>query len=323
MRGGLKGDRHMATRRWLRIAAAGGAAWFAGLTSLTVPPATARSRPSVLVYSCGRGFANLCQVSGDGTGARRLTTDGSATVFAKRYASPSLSRDGSRLAYLRGYGLRVLNRNTGRRTGFISHQAQLARISPDGRKVGDIEQFPAYTGVGWVNTACMFNSDGSGRNAGRDCEGTTGSFGFTNANRMLASVPDQYDPAHGRWDTAICTFDPVKSGCEMPFTVAQLGYDLSDPAVSPNGKWVAVTRATPGRFEGAIVIYSLPTGNLVRRLTAGPNDSGPVFSPDGARVAFVRGASTRSPSIDTVSAHGGAVKLLVRSGRAVTWGRAP
>ena len=313
----------MATRRWFRIAALGGTLLFAGVAGLTASPATARSSPSVLVYSCGPGFANLCQVRPDGTGARRLTTDGSATVFAKRYASPSLSRDGTRLAYLRGYGLHVWNRRTGRRTGFISHQAQLARISPDGRKVGDIEQFPAFTGAGWMDTACMFNSDGTGRNAGRDCEGTTGSFGFTNANRMLASVPDQYDPGHGRYDTAICTLDPVKSGCDLPFTVAQLGYDLYDPAVSPDGKWLAVTRATPGQFEGSIVIYSLRTGNVVRRLTGGPNDSGPVFSPDGSRVAFVRGAATRTPAIVTVAARGGKATRLIRNGRAVTWGGAP
>jgi hypothetical protein len=313
----------MATRRWFRIALAGGALLLAGVAGLTASPATARSSASVLVYSCGNGFANLCQVSANGTGARRLTTDGSATVFANRYASPSLSRDGTRLAYIRGYGLHVWNRHTGRRTGLISHQAQLARISPDGRKVGDIEQFPAFTGVGRMDTACMFNSDGTGLNAGRDCEGTTGSFGFTNANRMLASVPDQYDPAHGQYDAAICMFDPVKSGCELPFTVAQLGYDLYDPAVSPDGHWVALTRATPGRFEGAIVIYSLRTGNLVRQLTAGPSDSGPVFSPDGSRLAFVRRASSRTPTIFTVAARGGTVTRVIRSGRAVTWGGAP
>jgi Tol biopolymer transport system component len=271
------------------------------------------------VYSCGRGFANLCLINANGTGARHLTTDGSATVFTRKYNSPSLSRDGTQLAYLRGYRLYVLDRTTGRRID-ISHQALLARISPDGRKVGDVEEFPAATASGWVLTACMFNSNGSGRAHGRDCEGATGSFGFTNSDGMLGSVSHVYDTAYGRYENVICLFDPVNSGCDR-FVVAQLGYDLYDPAVSPNGKWVALTRAVPGHVEGAIAIYDLRTGGLVRRLTTGSTDSGPVFSPDGSSVAFVRGAATRSPTIDTVPARGGAVKRLVRDARAVTWGR--
>jgi Tol biopolymer transport system component len=237
-----------------------------------------------------------------------------------KYLSPSLSRDGTKLAYLLGYHLYVLNRRTGKRTGPIARNAMLARISPDGTKVGDLEEFPdAAVPLGWVMTACVFNSNGSGPKAGRNCEGSTGSFGFANDNRLLASVSDQYDPTHDRYDKAICLLDPVTSGCDS-FVASELGHDLSDPALSPNGQLLAVTRSVPGQIEGAIALYDDSTGTLVRTLTSGPSDSGPVWSPDGSRLAFVRGAATNSPQIYAISVKGGSTRRLVARGRAVTWG---
>ena len=274
----------------------------------------ARTTSSVLVYSCGAGYANLCQVNADGSGLKRLTTDGSSTTFAKKYISPSLSRDGRELAYLRGYKLYVLNRATSRLTGPISNDAFLARISPNGTKVGDLEEFPNPSGSGWLMTACVFNSNGSGAKAGRDCEGTTGSFGFAGNNRVLASVSDQYDPKYGRYEKGVCLLDPVKSGCDK-FVAAQLGYDLSDPALSPNGKLLAVTQSLPGKTEGRIALYNYATGALVRTLTNGPADAGAVWSPDGSKLAFVRALK----SIYTVGVAGGTSRRLVASGRAVTW----
>jgi len=289
--------------------------------SFAASAAMARPVSSVLVYSCGSGFANMCQINADGSGQKQLTRDGSATKYAKKYNSPSLSRDGKKLAYLHGYQLHVLNRVTGHQTGFITNNAFLARISPDGTKAGDLEEFPDPSAPhGWVMTACMFNSNGLGPKAGRDCEGATGSFGFTNNNRLLASVSDQFDATRDRWEKGICLLDPVTSGCDT-FVAFDLGYDLSDPAPSPNGKLLAVTRAAPGQTQGAIALYDDGTGKLVRTLTSSTLDSGPVWSPDGSRVAFVRGAATNSPRIYTISVDGGAARQLVASGRAVTWGR--
>ena len=289
-------------------------------TTLIASAAQARPAASVLVYQCGPGYANLCQINGDGSGQRRLTTDGSQTVYVKRYLSPSLSRDGRKLAYLRGYRLYVLTRATGRRTPAISNNAQLARISPDGTKVADLELYPSADMTGWVSTACMFNSNGSGHNAGRDCQGSTGSVGITNDNRLLASVSDLYDPAYDRYEKGICLLDPITSGCDR-FVASELGYELFDPAVSPNGRLLAVTRATPGKVEGQIALYDVGTGRLVRILSTSATDTGPVWSPDGTRLAFVRGADTNSSKIFTIAAQGGKPRLLVSTGRAVTWGR--
>ena len=100
-----------------------------------------------------------------------------------------------------------------------------------------------------------------------------------------------------------------------------LGHDLYDPGMSPNGKLLAMTRAQAGRVASAIALYDYATGKLVRLLTTGSADSGPVWSPDGSRLAFVRGAATNSPRIYTISRTGGKPRLLVTKGRAVTWGR--
>ncbi len=306
--------------RRLCLSAGIGLAAVAMAAAVAVPEARARAS-SVLVYSCGLGFANVCQINADGSGQKQLMTSSKPKVFAKRYGSPSLSRDGKKLAYLLGYGLHVRNLVSGRETGFITNNAFLARISPDGTKVGDLEEFPDPTvPLGWLSTACVFNSNGSGPKAGRDCEGSTGSFGFTNDNRVLASASDLLDTAHDRYDKGICLLDPVTSGCDR-FVVADLGHDLADPALSPSGKLLAVTRSVPGQIEGAIALYDYVTGKLVRALTTGTTDSGPVWSPDGSLLAFVRGATTGSPRIYTIAAKGGAARQLVARGRAVTWGR--
>ncbi len=137
---------------------------------------------------------------------------------------------------------------------------------------------------------------------------------------MLASLSDQFDPTYDRYDNAICLLNPVSSGCDS-FIAADLGHDLSDPALSPNGRLLAVARSIPGRPEGAIALYNDATGSLVRQLTSSAIDSGPVLSPHGSRIAFVRGALTSSPSIYTMSVNGGQPRLLVAKGRPVTWGR--
>lgn len=57
-------------------------------------------------------------------------------------------------------------------------------------------------------------------------------------------------------------------------------WDETDPAVSPDGRWIAYTRGV------SIWIRSLD-GRTVRRLTSG-DDASPTWSPDGRRLYFSR-----------------------------------
>lgn len=87
---------------------------------------------------------------------------------------------------------------------------------------------------------------------------------------------------------------------------------VNDPAWSPDGRLLAVTRRVPsstprgqpGRSEIWIVERD---GSGARRLVASDgHDLQPAWSPDGARLAYVRFGTSGNASIWSVDSHGGA-----------------
>ena len=82
-------------------------------------------------------------------------------------------------------------------------------------------------------------------------------------------------------------------------------YDGSGVAWSPGGRWIAFAGLVSGHLRIQVV---KPDGRGLRTVSApgGSYDAQPAWSPDGRRIAFVRGGNTEGEDgvIEVTSAHG-------------------
>ena len=80
-----------------------------------------------------------------------------------------------------------------------------------------------------------------------------------------------------------------------------------EPALSPDGKWLALTRGEPESFRVNVWTLDLERGNLSPVTSSDFFVADPVWSPDGRNIAF----STASGGVYVRAAHGGdAARLL-------------
>jgi dipeptidyl aminopeptidase/acylaminoacyl peptidase len=96
---------------------------------------------------------------------------------------------------------------------------------------------------------------------------------------------------------------------------------VSDPQISPDGKWVAYTVATPDKAANRTSrnIWLVPTaGGEGRQLTRSGRDGTPRWSPDGARIAFIS-SRDGSAQIYIIHLEGGEATKLSNISTGVEW----
>lgn len=270
---------------------------------------------AVMVYTCGTDQANLCTANEDGTGQKQITTDG-VQQQGTDYNFPSLSADGKLLAFDRGQkGVTVMDMATGARTPFSPRDLVFGvEMRPDGQRVGVNEKQGSSEAA--PVRACTYNLTGGDQ----DCRGVGPTrFDLNAEGRFVATA---YNASINSYK--ICLYHPTggPEGCERDL-VSDPNHGLLDPAVSPDQKLLAVTWVQGNTsIRGQIAIYSLETGQLVRQLTAGPEDNVPEWTQDGSRIVFTRGNFQTGFGLYSIPATGapGQEKLIVKGGQDATFG---
>jgi Tol biopolymer transport system component len=83
---------------------------------------------------------------------------------------------------------------------------------------------------------------------------------------------------------------------------------LSEPQVSPDGKWIAYAVSTPDLEANKSVrnIWIVSTsGGQPRQLTRGGTDARPRWSPDGKKLAFLSSRVENNPQVYWMNLQGG------------------
>ncbi len=134
--------------------------------------------------------------------------------------------------------------------------------------------------------------------------------------------------------TAVLAGMAVPLGADGPRPIAETDLTkfvwIADPQISPDGAAVVYTRVTVnGKEDGYdtdLWLVPADASQPARRLTAGPRDTSPRWSPDGRAIAFVRspagGDGPSAPQIHLLSLDGGEARpltSLARGASAPAW----
>jgi hypothetical protein len=286
----------------------------------------AGAQASSIVYVCA---PNLCRIDPEHPKkVTRLTRDGRAS--GPVYLSPSLSTKATRLSFVKGNRLYLARGNaTHARRVDEPVGTAVTRMRPDGTQVAYIRSvntiispgsfYPYYSPPVYGFVPFLFTRPSSGAKGQTVARDTT-STGWLR-DRVLLPYPV---PGEGARADGICVAPPPggEGVCERMVAVDPQGRTLSNPAASPDGRYLVVVAEpfvddpnSTQTFRGAIALYNPATGELLRDLTTAHADGTPAFSPDGRQVAF-----TRDEDLYVVAVAGGRPKLLRHGVRDPTWG---
>lgn len=273
------------------------------IAALAAAPAAGGATASFIVYRCGDRHSaserdNLCRVDADGRGHRRLTRDGHAGTGA--YSEPSLSRDGTRLAFTFNYQLHTSKLPPRRRRPLGGTSVQDVSMSPDGRRIAFID-YDSLDEHNPYDHWSLFTVGFGGEHRSR--------------RRSLPRAADWLfgrplvETADARRGRPLCQLAATGTRCSRVIHPNLRGR-LTDPAVAPGGKRMAVRVDSTG-----IALYGLPRGRFLRYLVADNVAEGPTWSPDGEAVAY-----SSAGIVKVVNARRRPFSQGVASGDMPTWG---
>lgn len=230
---------------------------------------------------------HLFVINADGTGLHQLTN----TVHMDW--SPRWSPDGRKIVFTRRFGSQNDSDNV---VVMNSNGTDLVRLTHDLSDLGpswspDGLQLTYQTGD-FILDIWSMNADGSNQHLlmARDSTNDAAEVGWTRQGTLLgddfSGIDLQLSPGATRLTRVLEMSVMTEAGARM----------------SPDGS--AIVFAWWGTHAAERSLYTVkPDGSNVTQLTPGPNDKTPVWSPDGARIAFIRGSQLWIMNADGSAQH--------------------
>lgn len=245
----------------------------ATVTVTAAEPATLRN---VILYATEEfGVSELAVVNPDGSGRRRLTTDG------RGYFHPDISPDGQRIVFARldvnGWGIHVMNADASDVRLLIERAfAGVPAWSPDGSQIAFRSENPGPFGA--TGRIFIMNADGTGLRQLSPDDPDPNQFFYYDDGPTWS--PDGSKIAFTR--TGALTVINV-DGTGMTTVPAPLG--AGEPDWSPDGTRIAHSAF----FDSRDIFVSDVDGSLTFRVTSSPDqENNARWSPDGRRLVFCR-----------------------------------
>lgn len=252
------------------------------------------SRSRIAVIGAPIGFTSRYEIwlmNADGSEAISLTDSLGAVAPATWLQPVSWSMDGNRVAFTRLDG--GLYATTADGTGVV--QLADSGMSPlwsaDGRKVAFLAKAPGSQSCCW--DIFVAESDGSSVTQVTDGLGHQLHWDFAANGSLLVSLDD---PTTTR---ALVFFRPDGTGRRELAPPGLRGFQ--GPSLSPDGTKVAYSSSPDAQGDNGFVseIHVSSTDGIGPAFNVSNNpghDRGPVWSPDGTRIAFVSSPSSESSS---------------------------